>query len=46
MKRCDWSTSEELYIRYHDHEWGVPVFDDRTLPFKARRPLPRNSQVF
>lgn len=31
MKRCDWSTSEELYIRYHDHEWGVPVFDDRTL---------------
>jgi DNA-3-methyladenine glycosylase I len=29
MKRCTWSTSSELYIEYHDTEWGVPVFDDR-----------------
>ena len=29
MKRCPWSKSDELYIRYHDEEWGVPVFDDQ-----------------
>ena len=29
MKRCPWSTSSELLIRYHDAEWGVPVHDDR-----------------
>ncbi|HEX3819343.1 MAG TPA: DNA-3-methyladenine glycosylase I [Candidatus Sulfotelmatobacter sp.] len=30
--RCGWaSNSSELYIRYHDEEWGVPVHDDRTL---------------
>lgn len=29
MNRCDWCTSDELYIRYHDEEWGVPVHDDR-----------------
>jgi DNA-3-methyladenine glycosylase I len=29
--RCDWSTSEEIYIKYHDDEWGIPVHDDRTL---------------
>jgi len=29
MNRCPWSTSNELYIRYHDEEWGVPVYDDR-----------------
>lgn len=30
MKRCSWA-SNELNIRYHDTEWGVPVHDDRTL---------------
>lgn len=30
-KRCDWVTKEQLYIDYHDKEWGVPVFDDRLL---------------
>jgi DNA-3-methyladenine glycosylase I len=29
-KRCPWP-SNELSIRYHDEEWGVPVHDDRTL---------------
>ena len=31
-KRCAWSVkgSSELYIDYHDKEWGVPVHDDRT----------------
>ncbi len=28
--RCAWAESgNELYIRYHDTEWGVPVHDDR-----------------
>jgi len=29
-KRCAWATNE-LSIRYHDEEWGVPVHDERTL---------------
>jgi DNA-3-methyladenine glycosylase I len=28
--RCPWA-SNELSIRYHDEEWGVPAHDDRTL---------------
>jgi DNA-3-methyladenine glycosylase I len=28
--RCSWA-SNELAIRYHDEEWGVPVHDERTL---------------
>ncbi|MBL8117336.1 MAG: DNA-3-methyladenine glycosylase I [Anaerolineae bacterium] len=32
MKRCDWvNLNELLYVDYHDHEWGVPVHDDRQL---------------
>ena len=30
-KRCRWCTSDPLYIHYHDHEWGRPVYDDRHL---------------
>jgi DNA-3-methyladenine glycosylase I len=30
MNRCAWARNE-LSIRYHDEEWGVPVHDDRTL---------------
>ena len=29
MKRCEWCLSSEIYIKYHDTEWGVPVFDDQ-----------------
>lgn len=29
--RCEWAGSDPLYISYHDHEWGVPSFDDRHL---------------
>jgi DNA-3-methyladenine glycosylase I len=29
--RCGWSTSDPLYIAYHDEEWGVPVHDDGLL---------------
>lgn len=27
MSRCDWAR-DELSIRYHDEEWGLPVHDD------------------
>ena len=30
-KRCDWCGDDPLYVEYHDTEWGVPLFDDRTL---------------
>jgi DNA-3-methyladenine glycosylase I len=30
-QRCEWGNSSELYIEYHDLEWGVPVHDERTL---------------
>lgn len=30
-ERCGWSTSDPLYLEYHDNEWGVPVHDDRRL---------------
>ena len=29
MNRCAWGETNELYIKYHDEEWGVPVHDDR-----------------
>lgn len=29
-RRCDWARTD-LSIAYHDHEWGVPVHDDRRL---------------
>jgi DNA-3-methyladenine glycosylase I len=31
MNRCDWSTKDQIYIEYHDKEWGVPVYEDRKL---------------
>ncbi len=31
MKRCQWVTGDQVYIDYHDHEWGRPVHDDRLL---------------
>ena len=29
--RCAWCGDDELYMEYHDNEWGVPVFDDQIL---------------
>jgi DNA-3-methyladenine glycosylase I len=29
--RCAWCTDDEIYRRYHDQEWGVPINDDRQL---------------
>ena len=31
IQRCWWCGDDELYRRYHDEEWGVPVHDDRLL---------------
>ena len=31
VKRCSWCGDDELYVRYHDEEWGVPLRDDRAL---------------
>ncbi len=31
MKRCEWVTNDPQYIKYHDEEWGKPVYDDKTL---------------
>ena len=30
-QRCQWCGEDPLYVKYHDTEWGVPVYDDRTL---------------
>ena len=29
--RCWWPGTDDLYVAYHDREWGVPEFDDRAL---------------
>lgn len=29
MKRCKWlNENNKLYVHYHDHEWGIPHYDD------------------
>lgn len=41
--RCKWcNLKNPIYVEYHDHEWGSPVYDDKTLleflilePFQA-----------
>ncbi|MBO5152422.1 MAG: DNA-3-methyladenine glycosylase I [Methanobrevibacter sp.] len=31
-KRCEWvEGKEEIYIKYHDEEWGIPKYDDKIL---------------
>lgn len=29
--RCKWPGTDPDYLAYHDHEWGVPLHDDRLL---------------
>jgi DNA-3-methyladenine glycosylase I len=31
QERCAWVTDNPLYIHYHDHEWGIPIYDERLL---------------
>ena len=43
MNRCKWcNLNNGLYVKYHDEEWGRPVYDDKVLfeflvlePFQA-----------
>jgi len=30
-KRCPWPADDNLMIKYHDKEWGVPLHNDRKL---------------
>jgi DNA-3-methyladenine glycosylase I len=31
ITRCAWCLGNDLYMQYHDEEWGVPLHDDRKL---------------
>lgn len=32
MKRCNWvNEKNDVYVKYHDEEWGVPSYDDTYL---------------
>lgn len=31
MDRCGWAGPEQIYLDYHDTEWGVPEYDGRVL---------------
>ncbi len=31
MPRCPWAAKPQIYIDYHDEEWGVPLFEDQRL---------------
>lgn len=30
-RRCGWAGTDDLYVKYHDEEWGRLVTDDKTL---------------
>lgn len=29
--RCEWAGEDPLMVKYHDTEWGVPVYDDQKI---------------
>ena len=31
LARCKWAGVDELYVQYHDEEWGVPVSGDQEM---------------
>ena len=31
LTRCKWCGTDPLYVKYHDEEWGKPVYDDKVL---------------
>lgn len=31
IKRCPWVSQNSLYEKYHDKEWGVPVYNDQKI---------------
>ena len=30
-KRCGWAGPNQIYLDYHDTDWGVPEYDSRAL---------------
>ena len=30
-KSCEWPGTDALMLKYHDKEWGVPVYEDRKI---------------
>ncbi len=30
-KRCPWCLKDDLYMDYHDNEWGYPIYEDQSL---------------
>lgn len=31
IPRCTWPKDDEVYRKYHDRQWGVPIYDDLEL---------------
>ena len=31
QRKCGWCEGDDIYEKYHDTEWGVPVFEEQTL---------------
>lgn len=31
VPRCSWPEGDEVYLKYHDEEWGVPLYQDGEL---------------
>jgi DNA-3-methyladenine glycosylase I len=31
LNRCEWCLGNDLYLQYHDQEWGVPVHEEQKL---------------
>lgn len=31
IKRCSWCGTDELYVKYHDEEWGRETHDDKIM---------------
>lgn len=31
LHRCSWCLNDPLYIKYHDTEWGIPLYNDQKL---------------
>ena len=31
LHRCSWCGTEDIYVHYHDTDWGVPEYDSRAL---------------
>jgi len=31
ISRCKWAGTDPVYVKYHDKEWGVPIYNDKKL---------------